>query len=339
MAEAVRYSEFAARGPGNARTIYRADGDGSLIRSIVLLAWTRSWRGRDPAPQRRLVRCGPRQARRAAGEVPMDARSARSLLQRIAPPAPEPARRARSPRRPWTRPVSPSSPPATARCASRITAGPSGAPGGFTVSWMTAAEPRRQRRRLARRRQRRGRPAPASPAWRPSNTWGEGERSFRARAQRVPRHRDRRPDRRDRRLGRQRRGARRTAWSTSSASYANAARRAAASASSATLGRRTHVPGPQLHLHAGLLEDPPGGLAGRRASRSARSTTPRPSSLQILIGWSVQGNGLVSLAHQLIAAKLNVADGAEPAAAADAIAAADAADRRRSSCRRSAAAA
>jgi hypothetical protein len=38
----------------------------------------------------------------------------------------------------------------------------------------------------------------------------------------------------------------------------------------------------------------------------------------------VNGNGLVSLAHQLIAAKLNIAQGADPTAAAAAIAAADA---------------
>lgn len=39
---------------------------------------------------------------------------------------------------------------------------------------------------------------------------------------------------------------------------------------------------------------------------------------------SVQGNGLVSLAHQLIAAKLNVANGADPTAASATITAADA---------------
>jgi hypothetical protein len=39
---------------------------------------------------------------------------------------------------------------------------------------------------------------------------------------------------------------------------------------------------------------------------------------------SVQGNGLVSLAHQLIAAKLNIANGADPSAASAAIASADA---------------
>src|SRR5215204_6256112 len=46
--------------------------------------------------------------------------------------------------------------------------------------------------------------------------------------------------------------------------------------------------------------------------------------LQDILDKPAQGNGLVSLAHQLIAAKLNVANGADPTAAADAIAAADA---------------
>lgn len=44
----------------------------------------------------------------------------------------------------------------------------------------------------------------------------------------------------------------------------------------------------------------------------------------ILLGWSVRGNGLISLAHQLIATKLNVASGANPAPVSSAIAAADA---------------
>jgi len=44
----------------------------------------------------------------------------------------------------------------------------------------------------------------------------------------------------------------------------------------------------------------------------------------IIFDESVSGNGLVSLAHQLIAAKLNIANGADPTAAAAAIAAADA---------------
>lgn len=48
------------------------------------------------------------------------------------------------------------------------------------------------------------------------------------------------------------------------------------------------------------------------------------AELDLILGTPVAGNGLVSLAHQLIAAKLNVAAGADPTAAAAAIAAADA---------------
>ncbi len=43
-----------------------------------------------------------------------------------------------------------------------------------------------------------------------------------------------------------------------------------------------------------------------------------------ILGQPVQGNGLISLAHQLIAAKLNIQAGADPTAAAAAIASADA---------------
>lgn len=48
------------------------------------------------------------------------------------------------------------------------------------------------------------------------------------------------------------------------------------------------------------------------------------AELLAIFGQPVQGNGLISLAHQLIAAKLNIANGADPTAAAAAIAAADA---------------
>jgi hypothetical protein len=43
------------------------------------------------------------------------------------------------------------------------------------------------------------------------------------------------------------------------------------------------------------------------------------SELLDILGQSVEGNGLVSLAHQLIAALLNIANGADPTAAQDAI--------------------
>jgi len=45
--------------------------------------------------------------------------------------------------------------------------------------------------------------------------------------------------------------------------------------------------------------------------------------LQSIFGQSAGGNGLISLAHQLIAAKLNIANGADGSAVAATIAAAD----------------
>ncbi|HET6347502.1 MAG TPA: hypothetical protein VFH88_00310 [Candidatus Krumholzibacteria bacterium] len=48
------------------------------------------------------------------------------------------------------------------------------------------------------------------------------------------------------------------------------------------------------------------------------------TDLLSILNTSVEGNGLVSLAHQLIAAKLNIAQGADPTAVSAAIAAADA---------------
>jgi hypothetical protein len=48
------------------------------------------------------------------------------------------------------------------------------------------------------------------------------------------------------------------------------------------------------------------------------------AELLAILGTEVGGNGLISLAHQLIAAKLNIAQGADPSAASAAIAAADA---------------
>jgi hypothetical protein len=48
------------------------------------------------------------------------------------------------------------------------------------------------------------------------------------------------------------------------------------------------------------------------------------SQLLLILGTSVRGNGLVSLAHQLIAAKLNLSNGATPTGVAAALATADA---------------
>jgi uncharacterized protein DUF5979 len=54
------------------------------------------------------------------------------------------------------------------------------------------------------------------------------------------------------------------------------------------------------------------------------TVTYTQAQLLAILGQEVNGNGLISLAKQLIAAKLNVADGADPTAVSAAIAAADA---------------
>jgi hypothetical protein len=60
------------------------------------------------------------------------------------------------------------------------------------------------------------------------------------------------------------------------------------------------------------------------SSLTLGSVTYTKAQLLSILGKSVQGNGLTSMAHQLIAAKLNIASGANPTAAAAPIAAADA---------------
>jgi hypothetical protein len=59
-------------------------------------------------------------------------------------------------------------------------------------------------------------------------------------------------------------------------------------------------------------------------SLSLGTVTYSQSQLLAILGTAVKGNGLVSLAHQLIAAKLNLAYGASPLGVTSAIAAADA---------------
>jgi cysteine-rich repeat protein len=60
------------------------------------------------------------------------------------------------------------------------------------------------------------------------------------------------------------------------------------------------------------------------ASLKLGSVSYSQAQLLSILNASVSGNGLIALAHQLIAAKLNVANGADPSAAAGSIAAADA---------------
>jgi len=60
------------------------------------------------------------------------------------------------------------------------------------------------------------------------------------------------------------------------------------------------------------------------SSLSLGTVTYTQSQLLQILNQPAQGNGLVILAHQLIAAKLNIAHGADPADVAQAIADADA---------------
>jgi hypothetical protein len=60
------------------------------------------------------------------------------------------------------------------------------------------------------------------------------------------------------------------------------------------------------------------------ANLTLGSVTYTKAQLLSIFSQPVKGNGLVSLAHQLIAAKLNIANGADPSAVAATIAAADA---------------
>jgi len=81
-------------------------------------------------------------------------------------------------------------------------------------------------------------------------------------------------------------------------------------------------PGAKLHPYAGVFDEPSRRLVVAKSDvghgelrRIAAASNPESAA---------QGNGLIILAHQLIAAKLNIAHGADPADAAQAIADADA---------------
>ena len=63
-----------------------------------------------------------------------------------------------------------------------------------------------------------------------------------------------------------------------------------------------------MHTHYRFLEDPSNGLAGDHADTG--HCTVYPDQLLQILDEPVRGNGLVPLAHQQIAAKLNVATGA-----------------------------
>jgi hypothetical protein len=202
-----------------------------------------------------------------------------------------------------------------------VTAGPSGAPGGFTISWMRADD-------FAAR----GGTWPDGPSEvviqvrftgvATLNTWGEFERSFRLEPNESL----------DTEIGDltdetgvlglkvgELSGGTGYVFRVS----ADATEAAAASVPSATRGGTTMPQGHDCTYTQGYWKSHQADWPVESLTLGA-VTYGKAQLMQILIGWAVRGNGLVSLAHQLIAAKLNIAAGANPAAVATAIAEADA---------------
>jgi hypothetical protein len=70
--------------------------------------------------------------------------------------------------------------------------------------------------------------------------------------------------------------------------------------------------GAKLRVYAGLLEEPYRRLALQDLMLGAVSYSE--SQLPQILNRPAQGNGLVILVHQLIAAKLHIANGADPTA-------------------------
>lgn len=201
-----------------------------------------------------------------------------------------------------------------------VTAGPSGAPAGFTVSWMTAND-------FAVC----GGVWPEGPVPQKSqavfsgvatlHTWGAAARSF----QLGPN------ESLDTEIGDL---FDETGVSGSTAFelvdgveyvfcvYADGGPQTTRSALSATLTVGTTPQGHDCTYTQGFWKNHP--EAWPAASLVLGSVGYTQDQLLQVLGESVVGNGLVSLAHQLIAAKLNLAYGADPAAASAAIASADA---------------
>jgi hypothetical protein len=104
--------------------------------------------------------------------------------------------------------------------------------------------------------------------------------------------------------------------------YANGGPGSDPSALSVTLARATSQQGSDCTYTQGYWKNHPAD--GPVASLMLGSVDYTQAQLLQILDEAVVGNGLVSLAHQLIAAKLNIASGAAPAAASAAIASADA---------------
>ena len=201
-----------------------------------------------------------------------------------------------------------------------VTAGSSGAPAGFTISWMTADD-------FASN----GGVWPESPVAGKSqvdfngvatlHTWGSTERSF----QLGPN------ESLDTEIGDL---FDETGVSGTTASelvdgveyvfcvYANGGPETSHSALSGTLTEATTPQGHNCTYTQGFWKNHP--EAWPVTSLVLGSVSYTQAQLLQILGESVAGNGLVSLAHQLIAAKLNIAYGADPTAASAAIASADA---------------
>jgi hypothetical protein len=201
-----------------------------------------------------------------------------------------------------------------------VTAGASGAPTGFTVSWMTAADFASS-----------GGVWPEGPVARryqaefsgiaTLHTWGSTERSF----QLDPN------ESLDVEIGDL---FDETGVSGATADelldgveyvfcvHANGGPQADPSALSVTLAEGTTPQGHNCTYTQGFWKTHPGDWPV--ASIVLGSASYTQAQLIQILDQSVAGNGLVSLAHQLIAAKLNIAYGADPTAASAAIASADA---------------
>jgi hypothetical protein len=202
----------------------------------------------------------------------------------------------------------------------QVTAGPSGAPGGFTITWMTAANfaacggawPDESSDEVVRL---------ACTGVATLNTWGEPERSFRL----AP------GEALDTEVGdlTDETGV----FGIKVGELPSATDVVFRVTAIATTTMTASLPSATVQATTTPLNDctyTQGYWKGHQASWPVESLTlgtvsyGKADLVRILLNFAIRGNGLLSLAHQLIAAKLNVAAGANPAEAAGAIVAADA---------------
>jgi hypothetical protein len=96
---------------------------------------------------------------------------------------------------------------------------------------------------------------------------------------------------------------------------------ASASDQSADLQATTNQPATNCTFTQGYWKNHPGSWPV--SSLMLGNVTYSASQLMLIFNQPANGNGLISLAHQLIAAKLNIANGADPSSVLSAIATAD----------------